>query len=225
VGSSIAVYFYNLVLCCLSAPASGQSAVFLSVRSSFEDQRIFMAVAARQCQVLGIFSPEGQFAVLCSVGLSIETQPILMVAAAVRCYFLLVRGMARSLSKGVIPIKQEPSECQGSMANLIEKLCEMSWSRRMAQETCVSLRSSGHIGIQLSLQLNGLCSKKPNISRHHPRRLPIARAIFRPSTIFKVLFVWNMTQLCVRKRISGARYKHPACLVFYPCATFCLCAT
>ena len=96
----VAVHFCNLVLCCISAPAGGQFAVFLSVRSSFEDQRIFMTVAAGQCQVLGIFSPEGQFAVLCSVGFSIETQPILMIASAVRCYFLPVRGMAKSLSEG-----------------------------------------------------------------------------------------------------------------------------
>jgi len=61
---------------------------------------MFMTVAAGQCQVLGIHSPEGQFAVLCSVGFSIETQPKLMIAAAVQCYFLLVRGMAKSLSEG-----------------------------------------------------------------------------------------------------------------------------
>ena len=89
VGSSIAVYFYNLVLCCLSAPASGQSAVFLSVRSSFEDQHILMTVAARKVQFLGIHSHEGDFAVLLSMGSSIETQPILMIAAAVWYYFLL----------------------------------------------------------------------------------------------------------------------------------------
>jgi len=62
----------------------------------------------------------------------------------------------------------------------------MSWSCHMAQEICVSLRSSGHSEIQLSLHSNVLCSEEPNISRHH-LRLPRARAIFRPSTIFKVL--------------------------------------
>ena len=83
------MHFCSLMLCCISAPAGRQCTVFLSVRSSFEDQHILMTVAARKVQFLGIHSHEGDFAVLLSMGSSIETQPILMIAAAVWYYFLL----------------------------------------------------------------------------------------------------------------------------------------